>query len=219
MIKPAIAYRRLSKARPGGKAPLGLDAQQAAIDAFCALEGYSVQGAYSEIETGKGFDALERRPELAKALAAAKKLKCAVIVHKLDRLSRDVAFISGLMSQRVPFIVAELGPNVDSFMLHIYAAVAEKERRMIGERTKLALAAARARGVQLGNPEQAKLNAAIASDFAEKIRNEVMPIINLPSRAIAAVLNGRGITTPRGGKWQSQTILRLIERLKETATP
>jgi DNA invertase Pin-like site-specific DNA recombinase len=216
-MKPIIAYRRLSKGRKGGKPPLGLDAQQAAIDAFCSIEGYQVKGAFSEIETGKGFDALERRPELAKALAAAKKLKCAVIVHKLDRLSRDVAFISGLMSQRVPFIVAELGPNVDPFMLHIYAAVAEKERRMIGERTKLALAAAKARGVQLGNAKQAKLNSDFADDFAERLRSEVIPIINLPSRQIAGVLNERGIATPRGRKWQSQTVLRLIERLKENA--
>lgn len=216
-MKPAIAYRRLSKARPGGKPPLGLDAQQAAIDAFCASEGYSVQGAFSEIETAKGFDALERRPELAKALAAAKKLKCPVIVHKLDRLSRDVAFISGLMSQRVPFIVCELGANVDSFMLHIYAAVAEKERRMIGERTKLALAAAKARGVQLGNAKQAKVNATVAADFAETLRATIAPIINFSSRRIASILNDQGIATPTGRKWQSQTVLRLIERLRETA--
>jgi DNA invertase Pin-like site-specific DNA recombinase len=216
--KPAIAYRRLSKERKGGKPPLGLEAQQAAIDAFCALEGYQVKGAFSEIETGKGFDALERRPELAKALAAAKKLKCAVIVHKLDRLSRDVAFISGLMAQRVPFIVAELGPNVDPFMLHIYAAVAEKERRMIGERTKLALAAAKARGVKLGNAEQARANELIANDFAESLRSEIMPIINLPSRQIAGILNARGIATPQGRKWQSQTVLRLCERLTRKAS-
>lgn len=216
-MKPAIAYRRLSKARPGGKPPLGLDAQQAAIDAFCATEGYSVQAAFSEIETAKGFDALERRPELAKALAAAKKLKCAVIVHKLDRLSRDVAFIAGLMSQRVPFIVCELGVNVDPFMLHIYAAVAEKERRMIGERTKLALAAAKARGVQLGNAEQARVNASDAADFAETLRATIAPIINFSSRRIASILNDQGIATPTGRKWQSQTVLRLIERLKETA--
>jgi DNA invertase Pin-like site-specific DNA recombinase len=216
-MKPAIAYRRLSKARPGGKPPLGLEAQQAAIDAFCAVEGYAVRGAFSEIETAKGFDALDRRPELAKALALAKKLKCPVIVHKLDRLSRDVAFIAGLMSQRVPFIVCELGINVDPFMLHIYAAVAEKERRMIGERTKQALAAAKARGVQLGNAKQARVNATDAADFAETLRATIAPIINFSSRRIASILNDQGIATPQGRKWQSQTVLRLIERLKETA--
>ena len=213
MTKPAIAYRRLSKARKGAAAPLGLDAQQAAIDAFCASEGYSVQGAFSEIETGKGNDALERRPQLAAALTAAKKLKCPVIIHKLDRLSRDVAFISGLMSNRVPFIVCELGPNVDSFMLHVYAALAEKERKMISERTKLALAAAKARGVVLGNAEQAQQNARLAGEFAERLRDEVMPMINLPTRQIAAVLNARGIATPQGRRWQSETVRRLCERL------
>jgi len=214
-MKPLIAYRRLSKERKGGKPPLGLDAQQFAIDQFCAVEGYQVQAAFSEIETGKGFDALERRPELAKALAAAKKLKCPVIVHKLDRLSRDVAFISGLMAQRVPFIVAELGPNVDPFMLHIYAAVAEKERRMIGERTKLALAAAAARGVVLGNAKQAALNASNAVDFAETMRAHVAPVMLLSLTRIAAYLNGMQIATPTGGKWQSETVRRLLNRLRE----
>jgi len=213
-MKPAIAYRRLSKARKGAPAPLGLDAQQTAIDAFCAVEGYAVHSAFSEIETGKGNDALERRPQLAAALDAAKKLKCPVIIHKLDRLSRDVAFIAGLMSNRVPFIVCELGANVDPFMLHIYAAVAEKERRMIGERTKLALAAAKARGVVLGNARQAKVNAQFAGEFAERLRDIVWPLINLPSRRIAFILNERGIATPQGRKWQSQTVRRLCERLR-----
>jgi DNA invertase Pin-like site-specific DNA recombinase len=93
-----------------------------------------------EAETGKGADALDRRPQLAAALAAAKTAKCCVLVSKLDRLSRDVAFVAGLMAQRVPFIVAELGRDADPFMLHLYAALAEKERRLISERTKAALA-------------------------------------------------------------------------------
>ena len=134
-MKPVIAYRRLSKERKGGKPPLGLDAQQTIIDAFCKAEGYEVIGAFSEIETGKGSDALDRRPQLAAALAKARKRKCSVLVAKLDRLSRDVAFISGLMAKRVPFIVCELGADVDPFMLHIYAAFAERERRLISQRT------------------------------------------------------------------------------------
>jgi DNA invertase Pin-like site-specific DNA recombinase len=95
---------------------------------------------------------LDRRPQLAAALKAAKKAKCAVVVSKLDRLSRDVHFISGLMAHKVPFIVAELGSNVDPFTLHIYAALAQQERRMIADRTRAGLAAAKARGVKLGNP-------------------------------------------------------------------
>ena len=102
-------------------------------------------------ETGKGSDALDRRPQLAAALAAAKAAKCSVIVAKLDRLSRDVAFVAGPMAQRVPFIVAELGWDADPFMLHLYAALAEKERRLISERTKAALAAKKSAGAILGN--------------------------------------------------------------------
>ena len=105
---------------------MGLEAQQAAIARFCEAEGFEVAASFREEETVKGADALERRPELAKALAEAKRRKCPVLVAKLDRLSRDVAFIAGLMSQRVPFIVAQLGADADPFMLHLYAALAEK---------------------------------------------------------------------------------------------
>src|SRR6185312_11929585 len=107
---------------------------------------------FVEAETGKGVDALDRRPQLAAALAAARAAKCSVLVSKLDRLSRDVAFVSGLMAQRVPFMVAELGRDADPFMLHLYAALAEKERRLISERTRAALAAKKASGAKLGNP-------------------------------------------------------------------
>ena len=100
------------------------------------------------MEAGRGSDALDRRPELAAALAQARALRCPVAVAKLDRLSRDVHFISGLMSHRVAFVVAELGPDVDPFILHLYAAQAEKVRALISDRTKSALAAAKARGVK-----------------------------------------------------------------------
>src|SRR5437763_15161462 len=96
--------------------------------------------------------ALDRRAQLAAALATARQAKCCVLMSKLDRLSRDVAFVAGLMSQRVPFIVAELGRDADPFMLPLYAALAEKERCLISERTKAALAAKKAAGVALGNP-------------------------------------------------------------------
>jgi len=89
-------------------------------------ERLSIVAEFVEFESGKGADALDRRPQLAAALAAAKGSKCSVVVAKLDRLSRDVAFVSGLMAQRVPFIVAELGRDADPFMLHLYAALAEK---------------------------------------------------------------------------------------------
>jgi len=112
----------------------------------------SAPAEYTEVETGKGADALDRRPQLAAALSAARSARCSVLVSKLDRLSRDVAFVSGLMAQRVPFIVAELGRDADPFMLHLYAALAEKERRLISDRTKAALAAKKAAGGKRGNP-------------------------------------------------------------------
>ncbi len=130
----------------------GLEAQREALARFAAAEGLDLAREFVEVETGKGADALERRPLLRQALDEARRLKCAIAVAKLDRLSRDVHFFSGLMAQRVPFVVAELGPEVDPFVLHLYAALAEKERAMISRRTKDALRAAKARGVVLGNP-------------------------------------------------------------------
>src|SRR3954454_14515618 len=160
-MKQAVAYIRVSTGRQG-KSGLGLEAQRAAIEAFAAGEGIAVAAWFTEVETGKGSDALDRRPELAKALATARKLKAPVIVAKLDRLSRDVHFVSGLMAQRVPFLVAELGADTDPFVLHLYAALAEKERALIAARTKAALAAAKARGVQLGGPKLAEAREAAA---------------------------------------------------------
>ena len=146
-----ISYIRVSTQKQG-RSGLGLEAQRAANAQFASREGFAIAAEFTEVETGKGADALDRRPQLAAALADARRRKCPIVVAKLDRLSRDVAFISGLMARKVPFIVAELGADVDPFMLHIYAALAEKERRNISIRTKQALAAAKARGVRLGNP-------------------------------------------------------------------
>src|SRR3954449_492775 len=150
MTKPAVAYLRVSSEQQG-RSGLGLDAQRQAVGRFAAEHGFSIVETYAEVETGKGGDALDRRPQLAAALRRAKAERCPVVVAKLDRLSRDVAFVSGLMAQHVPFVVAELGPDVDPFMLHVYAALAEKERSLISARTRDALAAAKARGVRLGN--------------------------------------------------------------------
>jgi DNA invertase Pin-like site-specific DNA recombinase len=107
---------------------------------FVEAEGLTVIAEHVEIETGKGSDALARRLKLHEALARARKARAAVVVAKLDRLSRDVHFISGLMTERVPFVVAELGSDVDPFVLHLFAALAEKERALISERTRAALA-------------------------------------------------------------------------------
>src|ERR1700730_17481719 len=119
----AIGYYRVSTRRQG-RSGLGLEAQREAVARFADAQGYDLIGdGFVEVETGKGADALDRRPVLAAALAAARKAKCTIIVAKLCRLSRDVHFVSGLMTHKVPFIVAELGPDVEPFMLHIYAAV------------------------------------------------------------------------------------------------
>jgi DNA invertase Pin-like site-specific DNA recombinase len=211
-MKPAIAYIRVSTQKQG-QSGLGIEAQGAAILRFADAEGFLISQTFTEVETGKGADALDKRPQLAAALAEAKRLKCPVVVAKLDRLSRDVAFIAGLMANRVPFIVCDLGSNADPFMLHIYAALAEQERRMISNRTKVALAAAKQRGVVLGQPVGNAAQAARSVAFAESLRPIVEPIINLSSRRIAAILNERGVTTERGGQWQSATVIRLLERL------
>ena len=154
-MKPIIAYIRVST-ESQGRSGLGVEAQRARIGAFAKLENFETAREFVEIETGKGADALDRRPQLKAAIAAAKRLGTYIVVAKLDRLSRDVHFISGLMVHHVPFVVAELGPNVDPFMLHIYAALAEKERALISERTKAGLAAAKERGTRLGNPDLAE---------------------------------------------------------------
>jgi hypothetical protein len=121
-MKSAIAYYRVSTQRQG-RSGLGLEAQRTAVARFAEAEGITIAREFTEVETGKGADALDRRPQLATALATARGEKCPVLVAKLDRLSRDVAFIAGLMAQRVPFIVAELGADADPFMLHLYAAL------------------------------------------------------------------------------------------------
>lgn len=211
-----IAYYRVSK-ETQGRSGLGLEAQRATVTRFALDQGKTIAAEFIEVETGKGADALAKRPQLAAALAAAKKAKCPIVVSKLCRLSRNVHFISGLMQERVPFIVTSLGPDVDPFMLHIYAALAEKEREQISERTRDALAAAKARGTVLGNAAQAKANADSARVFAESLRAIVMPVINLSSRRIAAYLNAQGVKSPTGKAWQSATVLRLVERLNAKA--
>src|ERR1700737_2925022 len=130
----AVAYVRVSTAAQG-RSGLGLEAQRAAIKDFAEREGIEVEEWFTEAESGSGSDALEKRPQLAAAIGAARKRRAAVLVAKLDRLSRDVHFISGLMAHRVEFVVTSLGRQADPFILHLYAALAEKERALISERT------------------------------------------------------------------------------------
>ena len=210
----AIAYVRVSKEKQG-RSGLGIEAQQASIQRYAADNRLRLAGVFIEVETGKGFDALDRRPKLREALQQAKALQCAVVVAKLDRLSRNVAFIAALMESKVPFLVASM-PDAPSVMLHIFAAIAEEERRMIAERTKLALAAAKARGQRLGSPTIASRNRAKADAAAERLRPIIEPLAlaGLSASAIARQLNARNIITPTGKDWHPITIIRLLARLE-----
>jgi DNA invertase Pin-like site-specific DNA recombinase len=218
---PIINYVRVSTSGQG-RSGLGIEAQRQALAHFAQAESFEVVREFVEVETGKGSDALDRRPQLKAALAAARKLKCHVAVAKLDRLSRDVHFISGLMAHKVPFLVAELGPDVDPFILHLFAALAEKERALISTRTRQALSAAKARGVNLGNPrlQVARKSAveAVKSE-ADRYAANVLPIIREVQKAgartlreIAEALNARGIATARGGQWYAQTVANVLGR-------
>jgi DNA invertase Pin-like site-specific DNA recombinase len=212
-MKTAIAYVRVSTGKQA-KSGLGLEAQEAALARFAEAEGYKLVQTFTEVETGKGADAFDRRPQLNAALALAKKHKAPIIVAKLDRLSRDVHFISGLMTHRTPFIVAELGADADPFMLHLYAALAEKERRLISQRTRDALAAKKAQGVKLGGLNAGSIkNRDEALERAEALRPIFAELAGLSHRKIAAELNARNIATPQGGRWHAVTVKRVMSRL------
>jgi DNA invertase Pin-like site-specific DNA recombinase len=222
----AVGYLRVST-REQGKSGAGLEAQRAAIQAFAAREGLDVVEWFEDVTSGKGADALERRPNLAKALHAAKKLRGPVIVAKLDRLSRNVAFISGLMERRVEFIVAAFGRLSDPFILHVYAALAEKERELISERTRAALAVRKAAGQPLGMDnklavEQRSIQAraaqgakASADKWAEDCRWIVEGAIKQAGSLLgaAAKLNDRSVPTANGGRWYASTVKNVAQRL------
>jgi DNA invertase Pin-like site-specific DNA recombinase len=221
VMRPAVSYIRVSTAGQG-KSGLGIDAQRAAIARFAGAEGFKLTAEFEEVETGKGSDALDRRPQLAAAIAAARKRRCPVIVSKLDRLSRDVHFVSGLMAHKVPFIVSELGTDADPFMLHLYAALAQKERALISQRTKEALKAAKERGVTLGNPrldDVRGLAAEATRAEAARYAANVFPVIKeiqvagaKSLRQIAAALMARGVPTARGGTWSAMQVRNLLLR-------
>jgi DNA invertase Pin-like site-specific DNA recombinase len=202
--------------------PRPRSSQREALARFVVAEEFEIFREFIEIETGKGADALDRRPQLAAALAEARRRRCPIAVAKLDRLSRDVHFISGLMAERVPFVVAELGADVDPFILHLFAALAEKERAMIATRTRDALSRAKARGVRLGGPKLAQARKAaveVIEANANRHAANVVPIIReiqragaTSLRAIADALNARGVPTARGGRWQAQTVSNALAR-------
>lgn len=219
--RQVTTYIRVSTSQQG-RSGLGIEAQRQSLQQFAKAEGLEVIREFVEVETGKGSDALDRRPQLKAALAVAKRLKCHVAVSKLDRLSRDVHFISGLMAHRVPFVVAELGADVDPFVLHLFAALAEKERSLISTRTRQALAAAQARGVTLGSPKLAQARESAMASIkagADQHAANVLPIIREAQkagattlRAIAEALNARGVVTARGGSWYAMSVKNVLDR-------
>ena len=221
-MQPVITYFRVST-HGQHMSGLGLQAQQERCEAFVQTNNLYVAATYQDVLSGGGYNALDLRPGLAEAISQARKLKCPILVAKLDRLSRNVAFISRLMEERVPFIVAELGMDVDSFQLHLWSALAEKERKLISERTKAALQAAKRRGVRLGNPSNLneaqqqgrKAQAEKADAFALTIKPTIDEIRSAgisTLSGIASALNRRGIPTARGGRWAATTVGNIISR-------
>lgn len=223
----AIGYVRVSTATQG-RSGLGLEAQRAAIAHFAKAEGLELSEVFEEIETGAGSDALERRPKLSAALQAARKAKAPVLVAKLDRLSRDVHFISGLMAHRVEFVVCDLGRQSDPFVLHLYAALAEKERTLIAARTTAGLKAAKRRGTKLGMDGKSKAEARAISALGAKA-NQVAALERIEAlrpqiefalkgdvslRKAAEALNARGVASPAGGRWHAPSLLKAARRLE-----
>jgi len=204
-MKTAVAYIRVSTDKQG-KTGLGLDAQLATLTRFAENEGFAITETFTEIESG----ADDQRPQLKAAIAAAKQAGAPVLVAKLDRLSRDVHFISGLMKHKVAFIVAELGRDTDPFLLHIYAALAEKERALISKRTKDALQAAKARGAVLGGDRH---QAQAAQERAGALRELFAELNGMTTRAAADALNARGVTTAQGAQWSAMQVHRVRQRL------
>ena len=216
----AVSYTRVSTTKRG-QSGHGLEAQQAAIAAFCTKYGLDLAGSYTEIETGKRHDALDRRPQLAAALAHARKAKSAIVVAKLDHLG-DVHFIAGLMANRVSFVVTELGIDRFPFMLHPYGALAQKERALISARTTAALKAAKARGVKLGNPNgRQALVAARAVRWKDTSANRAAALLAIreiqaggviSANGTARALTSRKVLTPAGGKvWAPTQVKRLLK--------
>ena len=217
-----IRYLRGS-ARQAANAGLAVDAQRAAIERFAKTENCEVIGEVIEVETGGGADALNRRPQLAAALVQARQKRAVIVIAELDRLSRDVHFISGLMTHRVPFIVAEPGTDAGPFMLHTYAALAARERALIADRTRAALARRKAAGVRLGNPtnlhEAQVKGAAAGRAAADAFAAGMLPVIQQirasgvkTDQGIAEALNARGVKTARGGSWHRTTVRNLLAR-------
>lgn len=219
-----IAYYRVSTQKQGASG-LGLDAQKEAVGRFLNGGAWELVCEFVEVETGKGADALAKRPQLKAALAACRKEGATLIIAKLDRLARNVHFVSGLMESKVKFVACDM-PEANELTIHIMAAFAEHEAKRISQRTKEALAVAKSRGVALGRAGVANLRPnvearqKVADDFADRLR----PLFNgmkargLSQRGMVGELNAIGVRAPKGGSWQLAQVQRVIKRLESAPT-
>jgi DNA invertase Pin-like site-specific DNA recombinase len=217
-----ISYHRVSTEKQG-RSGLGLEAQKKAVSDYLNGGEWELLHEYVEIESGRRKD----RPQLKAALDMCKREKATLVIAKLDRLARNVAFVATLLEGRIKFVCCDM-PEADSTMLHIYSAMAEREAIKTSERTKAALAAAKSRGKQLGWSmgsrivEQriaSKRGAAANRNQARQFASNVLPIVQSiraagikPLEGIAEALNARGVATARGGRWYAATVGRLISR-------
>jgi DNA invertase Pin-like site-specific DNA recombinase len=214
-----VAYFRVSTEKQGVSG-LGLEAQRNSVERYVSGAGGVISAEFQEIESGKRND----RPEIAAALAACRAHRAILIIAKLDRLARNVAFISNLMESGVDFVAADM-PMANRLTVHILAAVAEHEREMISQRTKAALAAAKARGTKLGNPQLKAGNRASAiaagqvrARQARAKARDIWPFIDAAKKAgcrtlaeLAEALTARGVRTPGGrSRWSPEQIRRVI---------
>lgn len=213
-----VTYRRVSTSEQG-RSGLGLEAQQRDLDLYLGTvpDAKVLADVVEVVSGGKGEN---DRPELAKALALCRREKATLLVAKLDRLSRNVAFVANLLEDKtVNFKVAQL-PRASRFELHLWAALAEQEREFVSQRTKAALAAAKARGVKLGGarphlPEHNCRRTERAQRHAEGVATLVLGLRDRGAtlRETAEALNGAGLTAPRGGTWAPNQVRRVLERL------
>jgi DNA invertase Pin-like site-specific DNA recombinase len=211
-----IAYFRVSTDRQG-KSGLGLEAQRVAVLNYLNGGSWTMVAEFTEVESGRHAD----RPQLAAALAACKKQKAKLVIAKLDRLSRNLAFIATLMDSGVEFIAVD-NPHANKLTVHILAAVAQHEREAIAQRTRDALQAAKARGQRLGNPRLAEaLPKALEANqaAAERFAANVLPIIQQIQasgigslQGVARALRARGVQTARGGEWTARQVANILER-------
>lgn len=219
-----IAYERVSTARQG-QSGLGLEAQRNTIDAFAASRGAEVLARFTEVESGRNPD----RPELAKAIQLARLTGATLVIAKLDRLSRNAAFLLTLRDSGVKFIACDM-PEANDLTVGIMALVAQQEREAISRRTKEALAVAKARGVKLGNPNGAaalrragKGGAALRATVSANADRHAQDLAGVVAsiraeghtglRGVAAELNARGMRTRRGGRWHVSNVRNLLRRI------